>query len=182
MILDKMYNLLIDDIRQKINDDLAKTLDERDSQYYNFFKKIEVMNQRFNELNEKVNNLSRFGKGNMNQFILDNQKMINGFSEGLNNVYQEYQQFKEDVYKEFDAIKLKPPRIGSEIPIATLDLNTRLRNSLLDEGLDTIEKVLKYHNENWKRHGLLKLQNMGKKSYKILKSELEKHGYPIKDC
>ena len=32
MILDKMYQLLVDDMRQKINDDLAKILDERDAQ------------------------------------------------------------------------------------------------------------------------------------------------------
>ena len=40
MILDKMYQLLVDDMRQKINDDLAKTLDERDAQYHQFLKKL----------------------------------------------------------------------------------------------------------------------------------------------
>lgn len=161
MILDKMYELLMNDIRQKINQDMAEPLARHQKQ---------------------INELSKLDTGNFGQYINDVQRIINSFGNGLNNVYEELQKFKKEVYEELDAIKLKPPRIGSEIPIATLDLNTRIRNSLLAEGLDTVEKVLRYHNESWKKHGLLNLPDMGIKSYKILKAELDKHGFSIKDC
>ena len=82
MILNRMYQLLLDDIRQKTNNEITKILDERDAQYHHFFKKIELMAQKINELHLRVNALSKFDRGNIEQYISDNQRLINSHSGG----------------------------------------------------------------------------------------------------
>jgi DNA-directed RNA polymerase alpha subunit len=176
MILDKMYNLLIDDIRQKINDDLAKTLDERDAQYHHFFKKIELIAQKVNELHLRVNSLSKFDRGNIEQFISDNQRLINSYSEGVHNVYKEFQEFKEEVSKAFNAVNVMLPEKNKNAHIDDLDLTVRTRNCLLSVNICTIVELCDQTSRN-----LLKIPNFGKKCLREVREALATFGLVLKD-
>lgn len=180
MILDKIYNLLIDDIKQKINDDLAKTLDERDAQYHEFFKKIELMIQKINELHLKVNTLSKFDRGNVEQYISDNQRLINSYSQGVQNVYKEFQEFKEEVSKAFNTVDIILPVKVQYIKIKDLNLNVRTKNALLCEGLNTVQDILNLPHKTADKKALQKIPNLGKKSYNLLLDELARHGFVIR--
>ena len=180
MILDKMYNLLIEDIRQKINDDLAKTLDERNAQYHEFFKKIELMMQKMNELHLRVNTLSKFEGGNIQQYISDNQRLINSYSQGVQNVYKEFQEFKEEVSKAFNAVDIILPVKVQFIQIKDLDLNVRTKNALLREGLNTVQDILDFPHKTADKRALQKIPNLGKKSYNLLLDELARRGFVIR--
>jgi len=180
MILDKMYELLLNDIRQRINDDLAKVLDERDAQYHHFFKKIELIAQKVNELHLRVNSLSKFDRGNIEQYIQDNQRLINSYSEGVHNVYKEFQEFKEEVSKAFNVINVMLPVKVKYIHIDDLDLNVRTKNALLSEGLNTVEDIVNLPYKTTVKRALQKIPNLGKKSYNLLVDELAKHGVVIR--
>lgn len=65
------------------------------------------------------------------------------------------------------------------ITIDDLNLNVRTKNCLLAEGLDTVAKIIEYSKNSWNNKGLHKVPNLGFKSYKLLKTELAKHGYEI---
>ena len=179
MILDKMYELLLSDIKQKINDDLAKTLDERDAQYHQFFKKIELMMQKINELHLRVNALSKFDRGNIEQYISDNQRLINSHSEGVSNVYKEFQEFKEGVSKAFNSQNIMLPVKVKYIHIDDLDLDTRAVRCLLAEGLDTVNKIIDYPIKTQDPKAFNKIPNFGKKSYDNLREQLSKHSIII---
>lgn len=180
MILDKMYQLLVDDIRQKINNDLAKILDERDAQYHHFFKKIEIMMQKMNELHLRVNTLSKFDRGNIEQYIIDNQRLINSYSEGVHNVYKEFQEFKEEVSKAFNSANIVLPVKVKYMHINDLDLNVRTRNALLSDGLNTVEDIVNLPYKTADKLAIQRIPNLGKKSYNLLLDELAKHGFVIR--
>lgn len=180
MILDKMYELLLNDIKQKINDDLAKALDERDAQYHHFFKKIELMAQKINELHLRVNGLSKFDRGNIEQYISDNQRLINSYSEGVHNVYKEFQEFKEEVSKAFNAVNVMLPVKVKYIHIDDLDLNARTKNCLLAEGLHTVEDIINFPFKTGNKRAIQLIPNLGKKSYNLLADEIAKHGHVIR--
>jgi hypothetical protein len=180
MVLDKMYDLVINDIRQKLNDDLSKILDERDAQYHHFFKKIELMAQKINELHLRVNNLSKFDKGNIEQYISDNQRLINSYSEGVHNVYKEFQEFKDEVSKAFNTQNIMLPLKVKYIHIDDLDLNVRTRNCLLAEGLHTVEDIVNFPYKTGDKRALQKISNLGRKSYNLLADEIARHGHVIR--
>ena len=177
MILDKMYELLLNDIRQKINDDLAKILDERDAQYHHFFKKIELMAQKINELHLRVNGLSKFDRGNIEQYISDNQRLINSYSEGVHNVYKEFQEFKDEVSKAFNAVNVMLPEKNKNVHIDDLDLTVRTRNCLLAENICTINDLCNETGRN-----LLKIPNFGKKCLREVREALATLGLVLADC
>ena len=180
MILDKMYQLLIDDIRQKINDDLAKTIDERDAQYHLFFKKIELMTQKIHELHLKVNTLSKFDRGNIEQYISDNQRLINSYSEGVHNVYKEFQDFRKDTIAAFVNLGVTVDRLdqsNKQQSIKELNTCVRTTNCLLAENIYTVGYLC-----NCTERDLLKIPNFGKRCLLEVKNLLAGLGLKLKDC
>lgn len=180
MILDKMYELLLNDLKKHLSDDLVKALDERDAQYYNFFKKIEIMGQKINDLHLRVNGLSKFDRGNIEQFITDNQRLINSYSEGVHNVYKEFQEFKNEVSKAFNSANIMLPVKVKYMHIDDLDLNVRTKNALLSDGLNTVEDIVNLPYKTADKLAIQRIPNLGKKSYNLLLDELARHGFVIR--
>ena len=179
MIFDKMYELLLGDLKQIITQDVIKILEERDIQYHNYFTKMEVMAQKINDLHNKLNSISRLGNVGGEKYLAEQLKLINGFGDGLNNVYQEFQDFRKDTIAAFVNLGVTVDRIDQsnrQQSIRELDMTVRTTNCLLAENIYTVGELC-----NCTESDLLKTPNFGKRCLQEVKDTLAELGLKLKD-
>ena len=174
-----MYELLLGDLKQIITQDVIKILEERDIQYHNYFTKMEVMAQKINDLHNKLNSISKFSNPGGEKYLAEQIKLINGFGDGLNNVYQEFQDFRKDTIAAFVNLGVTVDRIDQsnrQQSIRELDMTVRTTNCLLAENIYTVGELC-----NCTESDLLKTPNFGKRCLQEVKDTLAELGLKLKD-
>ena len=80
-----------------------------------------------------------------------------------------------ELYELGDILKKLPELHSVSTALGSLDLDIRAYNCLKSEGIDTVEKLLKYS-----FYDLLKTPNLGRKSMIVIRAALALHGLKLR--
>lgn len=169
-------------IKKRLNEQCQKVMYER------------IINKRTLRAIGKLLNISQERVRQIEAKSIRKLKYMRGYlvlGEKINNYYKEIEDLERDLQRKVYSIKINIEKLQKQelteeevkeivkkdfnMPIEELDLSVRSYNCLKRSGMQTIRDLIETSDEQ-----LIRIRNMGRKSFKEIKEKLEKYTQEIK--